>query len=298
MFRLCLLILFCAPVLSAATPQLTYLLQADAQPEHTIPYLTEQLGDWVILDTAIDGNTRWTKEQLQTIQSGKTGRKLFAYISIGEAESYRPYWQTSWHDTPPDFLLQENPDWKENYLVRYWHTAWQTLILQELQNIMEQGFDGIMIDKADSFENFEHDITTDQWIDHRINPETQQSYRKDMQDWLIIVCTTVRQHKPDATVILQNATQLLDKQSCRSVIDIAQLEDLFSNGKRLTRNNERKNRLADLTAFRAENKPVIVVEYCTQNTIISAVEQQARTNNIPILFTDRNLTSLGRMFIP
>lgn len=34
-------------------------------------------------------------------------------MSIGEAEDYRFYWQNTWKNNKPDWLLTENPQWKE-----------------------------------------------------------------------------------------------------------------------------------------------------------------------------------------
>ena len=42
------------------------------------------------------GETPWTSEDLAAIRQGKSGRKVIAYISIGEAEDYRPYWRKEW----------------------------------------------------------------------------------------------------------------------------------------------------------------------------------------------------------
>jgi cysteinyl-tRNA synthetase len=35
-----------------------------------------------------------------------------AYMSIGEAEEYRFYWQPEWAYAPPAWLGPENPDWQ------------------------------------------------------------------------------------------------------------------------------------------------------------------------------------------
>ncbi len=36
-------------------------------------------------------------------------KTMFTYLSIGEAEVYRDYWD-GWGRNPPDFLLGENPN--------------------------------------------------------------------------------------------------------------------------------------------------------------------------------------------
>jgi cysteinyl-tRNA synthetase len=86
------------------------------------------------------------------------GRRLvLCYLSIGEAEDYRPYWRKEWKKTPPPFLGPENPDWKGNYAVRYWDPGWQSLIAGKdgLGRVVAAGFDGAYLDKVDEFDWWE-----------------------------------------------------------------------------------------------------------------------------------------------
>ncbi len=84
---------------------------------------------------------------------------MICYMSIGEAEDYRWYWEGSWEQDPPSWLGPENPDWPGNYLVRYWDSGWQSIIYGNddayLDRIMDAGFDGVYLDKIDSFESYE-----------------------------------------------------------------------------------------------------------------------------------------------
>lgn len=86
-------------------------------------------------------------------------RLLIAYMSIGEAEDYRYYWQSGWTQGSPEWLLRENPDWEGNFKVRYWDPAWQTILLggegSYLDQILDAGFDGVYLDLIDAFEYFE-----------------------------------------------------------------------------------------------------------------------------------------------
>jgi len=93
------------------------------------------------------------------IRAGKAGRKVLAYLSIGEAETYRPYWQAGWgangdgtpDATAPSWLLWENPFWEANYVVRYRDPGWQNLIFASLDKIFAAGFDGVYLDIVDGF---------------------------------------------------------------------------------------------------------------------------------------------------
>ncbi len=94
-------------------------------------------------------------EQLRQKRNG--GRRLvICYMSIGEAENYRFYWQEEWRHQKPSWLDRENPDWEGNYKVHYWEPAWQSVILDDyLPRILESGFDGVYLDIIDAFEYYE-----------------------------------------------------------------------------------------------------------------------------------------------
>lgn len=96
--------------------------------------------------------------RLQTKPQG--GRRLvLCYMSIGQAESYRWYWNEAWNVSAPSFLLQEDPNWVDNYYVRYWDSNWQSIITygsdSYLHKIGNSGFDGVYLDIVNAFEYFE-----------------------------------------------------------------------------------------------------------------------------------------------
>ncbi len=86
-------------------------------------------------------------------------RMVLAYMSIGEAEDYRFYWQASWDSSPPSWLAEENPAWEGNYKVKYWDEDWKKIIFgtenSYLDKIINAGFDGVYLDIIDAFEYFE-----------------------------------------------------------------------------------------------------------------------------------------------
>lgn len=93
-------------------------------------------------------------EQLRTKANGGK-RMVIAYMSIGEAEDYRYYWQTEWKRGNPSWLDKENPKWKGNYKVKYWNAEWQEIIFDYLSRITNAGFDGVYLDIIDAFEYYE-----------------------------------------------------------------------------------------------------------------------------------------------
>ncbi len=116
--------------------------------------------DVIIMDLFHNENSYTADEitQLKTKQNG--GKRLVVcYMSIGEAEDYRFYWQDSWNTDKPNWLEVENPDWEGNYKVKYWDTDWQSIIFGNddsyLKKILDVGFNGVYLDIIDGFEYFE-----------------------------------------------------------------------------------------------------------------------------------------------
>jgi cysteinyl-tRNA synthetase len=116
--------------------------------------------DVFIIDLFYD-DIQLTSEDVTALQTKANGgsRLVISYMSIGEAEDYRYYWQESWHTDPPEWLLEENPDWAGNYKVKYWHPEWQAIIFGNdtsyLKRILDAGFDGVYLDIIEAFEYFE-----------------------------------------------------------------------------------------------------------------------------------------------
>ena len=115
--------------------------------------------DAVIMDL-FHNEEAFTAQELQQIRTKKNGGKrlLLCYMSIGEAEDYRYYWNESWQVGNPKFIAAENPDWEGNYKVRYWQEEWQQVIYGNenayLDKILTAGFNGVYLDIIDAFEYF------------------------------------------------------------------------------------------------------------------------------------------------
>ncbi|MBO7481094.1 MAG: endo alpha-1,4 polygalactosaminidase [Bacteroidales bacterium] len=112
--------------------------------------------DLVIMDLFFDG-LEFTSDEISRLRMKKNGgtRMVIAYMSIGEAEEYRYYWDKSWKRGNPSWLDKENPKWKGNYKVHYWNPEWQAIVFDYLTQIINAGFDGVYLDIIDAFEYYE-----------------------------------------------------------------------------------------------------------------------------------------------
>ena len=140
-----------------------------------------------------------------------------AYLSIGEAEDYRSYWNPAWVDpngnplpgVAPAWLGPENPEWEGNYKVRYWHRAWKQTLFGSaagpdrtpLDRIIDQGFDGVYLDVVDAF---------DYWSDE--NPEMSRRLARERMVTLLEQISTyahTTRGLPNFRVVIQNGADIV-----------------------------------------------------------------------------------------
>ncbi len=116
--------------------------------------------DLVIMDL-YHNEEAFTADEISELKTKKKGGKrlVVCYLSIGEAEDYRYYWQADWKPGNPSWLDKANPNWEGNYKVKYWDKQWQDIIFGDdnsyVTKILNAGFDGVYLDIIDAFEYFE-----------------------------------------------------------------------------------------------------------------------------------------------
>jgi len=219
-------------------------------------------------------------------------RILLAYLSIGEAERYRPYWKEEWEDAAkkPPWLDRENSRWKGNFAVQFWQGDWQRLIFGEaeshLDRIVAQGFDGVYLDRADAF--FE-------W--RRRHP----SAAADMASFIARLARHARAQRPEFLVVMQNAEELVDDPTVLDAIDGIAKEDLLYG----VRHTEEPNPPHDVTwsidllrKAQAAGRRVLVVEYLKDPEKISAAATRIRDEGFVPYFAPRLLNCLNPPAVP
>jgi len=157
----------CAPYLTWATSSISssdvgnflYLINP-WQFETKADFLTELARtnyDALVLDLEFeDGPLLAVDVERLKVKANGGARLVLCYLSIGEAEDYRSYWESSWTANPPEWLLEENPDWEGNYPVQYWHPEWRDIVFTMLDTVLKAGFDGVYLDRVDVYEEFEN----------------------------------------------------------------------------------------------------------------------------------------------
>ena len=117
--------------------------------------------DLLIMDLFFTDGTPFTALEINQLKNKSNGGKrlVVSYMSIGEAEDYRYYWESGWSKNKPVWLDAENPAWPGNFKVRYWSSDWQNIIYSNensyLKKILNAGFDGVYLDIIDAFEYYD-----------------------------------------------------------------------------------------------------------------------------------------------
>jgi cysteinyl-tRNA synthetase, unknown class len=265
--------------------------------------------DMIVIEAGIggDGTGVSTTEQIEhlRIKPDGTRRLVIAYLSIGEAESYRPYWKPEWHLDPPDWLIGENCRWPKNFPVRYWMPAWQEIMIgpssetgaasetvvasesdmatdtpasSALSRIIDLGFDGVYLDRVDVFQ----DVV-------EIGEQTDVNARESMIAFVRDLSARAKARKPEFHVIIQNAEELLATAAYRRAIDAVAKEDLLHGLKGTgIRNNPGDIQASRdlLRRLKRDNKPVFVIEYLTtENAIANTAAELAREKFTPVFPT-------------
>ena len=114
-----------------------------------------------LLVEVLHGSAPLSRQAVETLKYKKLGsrRMVLAYMNVGRAASYQYYWENNWTTGYPAWIdepLNSEPD---HYRVKFWDKGWQNIITGNknsyLYGIIAQGFDGVVIDGADSYKYYE-----------------------------------------------------------------------------------------------------------------------------------------------
>lgn len=213
-------------------------------------------------------------------------RLLLAYLSIGEAERYRTYWNNAWYDPPtrPEWLLDANKNWDGNFIVRFWQPAWQRIVFGTpdayLDRIVAAGFDGVYLDRADVFQEL---------VKEQGNAEAL------MAGFVTSLAAHARRLDPGFIVVMQNAEELTRRADVAGVLDGLAKEDLYFGVAHDEAPNESAmvtETVSDLRRARTLGLKVLVVEYLSLAHTATAAMERARREGFLPLIAERSLGTL------
>ncbi len=173
-----------------------------------------------VIDYSQDGSPEgeFSGTEIQQLRSVLPDPGLvIAYMSIGEAEDYRYYWQSDWKPGEPDWLDSVNPDWEGNFKVRYWDPEWQSVVFggknAYLDRILAAGFDGVYLDIIDAYEFF--------------TERGRETAQAEMVEFVTAIGEYARERRPGFLVIPQNAPELALRSDYLAAVDGIGIEGVY-----------------------------------------------------------------------
>jgi cysteinyl-tRNA synthetase len=124
------------------------------QLQHADPdRIGETAFDLAVVTLATAGSS---PDVIPALKDSPGGPKIIlCYMSIGQSETYRWYWQPEWNENPPAWLDVPDGVWAGDHWVRYWDPDWQAIIYGSpdsyLDQILALGFDGVYLDRVDAY---------------------------------------------------------------------------------------------------------------------------------------------------
>jgi cysteinyl-tRNA synthetase, unknown class len=280
-----------APAAASTIRSWGYQLQGpDPDVLAGVPY------DAIVIDYSRDGRdeTALTAAEVARlkVKPDGTARVVLAYMSIGEAESYRFYWKRRWGDlwfipnfiTSPAWRGKLNGEWGGNYAVRYWEPEWQAIITGDggyLDRILKAGFDGVWLDKVDS--SLE-DVAAG-----------RATAKADMIAFIKSIGEKGRRARPGFRVFPQNGEALLSDPGYRAIIDGFGKEGLLYGEDGADKPNAPAliaEKAALLRLLVAAGKPVLAVEYLDKPAEIDAARARIAGYGFVPHFGDRLLGTM------
>ncbi len=174
---------------------------------------------------------------------------LLAYVSAGEAESYRSYWDEI-KDAP--WIVGENPNWEGNHYVDVRRSKWHDVLLDRvLPRIVKKGFDGVFLDTLDTASHLE---------------SMDNGTYEGAEDAMVTLVRKMRNRFPELLLVSNNGFSILDRLAPHldGMVseDIHWRVDFKNEGYRKVPPPVRRKKVQLLTELRAKHDlPVFVIDY-------------------------------------
>jgi cysteinyl-tRNA synthetase, unknown class len=253
--------------------------------------------DLLVIDYSHDGSQERviTPEEMAKLKTKSDGsrRLVISYVSIGEAEDYRFYWDETWKGRQPKWLLEENKEWKGNYPVCFWDPGWQSVVCGSpgayLDRVQALGFDGVYLDKCDVYEDLKEKLPK--------VAATRPNLEGDMVKFIAAISRYLKSQDPNFIVVMQNAEGLLEHDDLVQAIDgVAKESLLYGIGGPEKQNPADEIEYASnlLQKAKAAGKAVMVVEYLNSAPKIEHARAALRESGCVLYIApkDRNLKKL------
>lgn len=252
--------------------------------------------DLVIIDYSQDGSEegRFSAQEIKALKNSPGGPKIvIAYLSIGEAENYRWYWNDSWDadgdgipdEGAPSWLGPANPEWPDNYKVKYWEPGWKSIVYNYLDKIIEAEFDGVYLDVIDAYEY---------WGPGGESGLERETAEEEMVDFVkeIANYTRITKGKTNFLIFPQNGEGLSTHEDYVKIVSGIGRESVWYEGNTPQPPEYTEEVIANLDVFKQAGKLILVIDYVTQKDLIDDFYSKAISKGYVPYATVRDLDQL------
>ncbi len=242
--------------------------------------------DLVVVTLGTTGNS---PEVIPALKDSPGGPKIvLCYMSIGQAEDYRFYWDPDWYVNAPEWLDEGDTEWAGDYWVQYWNPEWQRIIYgtpeSYLDKIIALGFDGVYLDRVDAYVYYQE--------------HGRKTAASEMVNFILDFTEYARREKPGFGVFPQNAEELgvMFPDYMKAMTGVG-VEDLYYGNPRDHEPSPPEwtaEREAILDQWVAAGKLVLTIDYTAKPDQIADAYARALQHSYVPYVTDR---SLGRLRI-
>jgi len=242
--------------------------------------------DLVVVPISIAGNS---PDVVPALKNSPGGPKIvLCYMSIGQTENYRWYWNPDWTRNPPPWLDAPDGTWAGDYWVHYWDPEWQRIIYgtpdSYLDRILALNFDGVYLDRVDAYQYYQE--------------QGHATAAREMVDFILDFTRYARQKRPGFGVFPQNAEELgpmfPDYMEAMTGIGVEDLYYGYPRDHEPSPPEWTAQREAILDQWVAAGKLVLTIDYTARPEQIADAYCRARARGYIPYVTDR---SLGRLRI-
>ena len=188
--------------------------------------------DLIVIDpvfTKKNTNTLSVRTAIDKIRKSSganvTNKIVLAYLDITHADVNRYYWQSSWREMPPSFIIGDTTDTNQDvFLVAYWDKDWKKIWFGSYQDsdslmkqIVDEGFDGVYLDGVQAY--------NDDSILERAYANV-----KDTKKELFSFIKEIKQSSPDLIIITQDAPELVRYDEYVAPLDGVAQEHVWFDG--------------------------------------------------------------------
>jgi cysteinyl-tRNA synthetase, unknown class len=234
-----------------------FVYQLQNYADEGLDELAEAPHDLAVIDLTRDGHDDYfTAEEIGDLQD--SGKTVLAYFEIGSIEDFRPEYDA----LPDDMILNQWPEWPEEYFVRYWEPAWwDTVIRPRVDQALDAGFDGVYLDTPLAYENIDLSL---------VEGEDRETLGQKMVELIERISRYGKEHDPEFLVFPQNSPELRQHPGYVDAIDGLGVEGMFFTADEDSSDQPCEQEwcpedLDNVRALRDEGKLILAVDYATES---------------------------------